>query len=371
MTDIYVINPHSLNIVGVIDNYESVIWRPSYSDIGDFEVYIPATSHAIGLLQKNNYLVRSSDISSDGTIYRNVMIIKNIKLTTDVENGDYLTVTGRELKSILNQRIVWSQFDKTNENVDLFLHELVAVEGCEPVDEARKIPRLSLDVLELFPERIQKQITYDKLGQAVVDVCTTYNLGWEIYINKAATNYEWDDGLLLFRVYKGVDRSYDQVDNPFVVFSDDFENLYNTEYQLSTENYANVTLIGGKGEGWERIRTTVGEASGLNRYEVFTDAKDINSNKENDAGESEEMSQDEYIELLREKGRETLSSLGYTESFTGEVVSDVTFKYKRDFDLGDVVTVINKYGIAQNVRVTSAIESEDENGAKLVPQFNI
>ena len=371
MTNVYVINPHSLDIVGIIDNYESIIWRPSYSNIGDFEIYIAATSHSISLLQKNYYVVRDVDISESGTVYKNVMIIKNIKLNTDVENGDYLTVTGYELKSILNQRIVWSQFDKTNMHVDLFLHELVAVEACEPVNEARKIPRLSLDDLELFPEKIQKQITYDKLGQAVIDVCNTYNLGWEIYIDKAASNYEWFDGLLLFRVYKGVDRSYNQTERPYVVFSDDFENLYNTEYQLNTESYANVTLIGGEGEGFERVMATVGEAGGLERYEVFTDAKDINSSIENDEGETESLDYDNYVKLLQEKGKENLAALGYTESFTGEIISDITFKYKQDFYLGDIVTVINKYGISQNIRVTSAIESEDKDGTKLVPQFNI
>ena len=367
MTNVYVINPHSLDIVGIIDNYESIIWRPSYSNIGDFEIYIAATSHSISLLQKNYYVVRDVDISESGTVYKNVMIIKNIKLNTDVENGDYLTVTGYELKSILNQRIVWSQFDKTNMHVDLFLHELVAVEACEPVNEARKIPRLSLDDLELFPEKIQKQITYDKLGQAVIDVCNTYNLGWEIYIDKAASNYEWFDGLLLFRVYKGVDRSYNQTERPYVVFSDDFENLHNTTYELNTENYANVTLVAGEGEGWERIRTTVGEASGLNRYEVFTDAKDISSN----AGSENEILYDDYVIMLQEKGRENLATASYTEGFSGEVLSDVTFKYGVDFFMGDIVTVINKYGISRNVRVLSAIESEDENGTKLVPQFNI
>ena len=54
----------------------------------------------------------------------------------------------------------------------------------------------------------------------------------------------------------------------------------------------------------------------------------------------------------------------------GEVLSDVAFKYLEDFNLGDVVTVINKYGINRAVRVVAAIESEDENGKKLLPQFN-
>jgi hypothetical protein len=72
-----------------------------------------------------------------------------------------------------------------------------------------------------------------------------------------------------------------------------------------------------------------------------------------------------------ERGRENLATLSYTEGFSGEVLSDVAFKYGQDFFIGDTVTVINKYGIQKNVRVLSAIESEDEAGVKLLPQFNI
>ena len=49
----------------------------------------------------------------------------------------------------------------------------------------------------------------------------------------------------------------------------------------------------------------------------------------------------------------------------------MAFKYGTDFFIGDIVTVIDKYGIQKNVRVLSAIESEDESGTKLLPQFNI
>ena len=183
--------------------------------------------------------------------------------------------------------------------------------------------------------------------------------GWDIFI----TNNQ-----LVLVVYSGLDRSYGQTERPYVVFSDDFENLYNTDYQLATESYANTTLIGGEGEGLERVYVTVNNGnSGLNRYETFTDARDISQNK----GSEEEIDLNTYNKLLAERGRENLASLTFTEGFSGEVLSDVAFKYGEDFFIGDLVTVVNKYGIQKNVRVLSAIESEDETGSKLLPQFNI
>lgn len=359
MNNIYVLD-QGFKLQGVIDSYVSVIWRPSYSEVGDFEIYLGATAKAISLLKENNYVVRSSDISVENgvTTYEKVMVIKNVQLITDVENGDFYCVTGRELKFLLHQRIVWKQTNLTG-TAENAIRRLVNENAITPTDTNRVIPNLMLGVSAGLTETIEKQVTGKYLDESIVEICKTYNYGWDIFI----TNNK-----LVLVVYAGLDRSYGQTERPYVVFSDDFENLYNTDYQLFTETFANTTLIGGEGEGLERVYITVNnDNSGLNRYETFTDARDISQNK----GSEEEIDLTTYNKLLAERGRENLASLTFTEGFSGEVLSDVAFKYGEDFFIGDLVTVVNKYGIQKNVRVLSAIESEDETGSKLLPQFNI
>ena len=359
MNNIYVLD-QEFNLQGIIDEYVSIIWRPSYSEIGDFEIYLGATDKAINLLKENMYVVRSSDISVEGgvTTYEKVMIIKNIQLMTDVENGDFYCVTGKELKFLLHQRIVWSQTTLTG-TAENAIRRLVNENAITPTDSNRVIPNLMLGVTAGLTDMIEKQVTGEYLDKVITEICTTYNYGWDIFVT---------DKKMVLVVYSGLDRSYGQSVRPYVVFSDDFENLYNTDYQLSTEEYANTTLVGGEGEGLERVYVTVNnDNAGLNRYETFTDARDISSNK----GTAEAINSSTYNKLLAERGRENLASLAYTEGFSGEVLSDVAFKYGTDFFIGDIVTVINKYGIEKNVRVLSAIESEDETGVKLLPQFNI
>jgi hypothetical protein len=359
MNVIYILDK-SFTMQGVIDEYVSTIWRPAYAEVGDFEIYLGATNKAIELLQKDWYAVRSADVHVfNGVVtYKKVMLIKNFQLVTDIENGDYYTVTGRELKYILHQRIVWSQtmLRGTAENA---IRTLVSQNAISPTNSLRAIPKMVLGASAGLTDNISKQITGAYLDQAIVDICKTYDYGWDVYIS---------GGQMVVEVYKGADRSYGQTANPYVVFSDDFENLYNTDYQLTSEEYANTTLIGGEGEGSARIYATVGENySGLERFEVFTDARDISKN----ADSEKVISDTEYLLLLQERGRENLASLAITEGFSGKVLSDVAFKYETDFFLGDMVTVINKYGLTKNVRVLSAIESEDEAGTTLVAQFNI
>ena len=346
---------------GLIDNYESLIWRPAYYEIGDFELYIPANDKAVELLQRNRYLVRDSDITVDASgvvTYNNVMIIKNIEVTTDVEDGDYITASGRELKFILGSRIVWKMTTLSG-TAEAGIRKLITDNAISPSDKNRVIPTLTLDTALGLTDTIDKQLTGDNLAEAITEICTTYNYGWEIYISNNA---------LRFKLYTGLDRSYEQTDRPYVLFSDDFNNLYNTEYQMESEEYANTTLIGGEGEGKDRKYTTVNNSnSGLNRFEVFTDARDISSNEENTT-----LTTAQYNKLLQERGKETLAELGITEGFSGELKTDGNFAYREDFYLGDKVTVINKYGIAKNVMVLSAIESFSANeGEKLIPEFNI
>ena len=313
MNNIYVLTP-DFKLEGIIDEYVSIIWRPSYSEVGDFEIYLGATDKAINLLKENYYVVRSSDISVENgvTTYEKVMVIKNIQLITDVENGDFLCVTGRELKFLLHQRIVWSQTNLTG-NTENAIRQLINENAITPTDSNRIIPNLALGVSAGLTETIDKQLTGVHLDAAITEICITYNYGWDIFIT---------NNTLVFVVYAGLDRSYNQTDRPYVVFSDEFENLYNTEYQLVTENYANTTLVGGEGEGVERVYTAINnDVSGLDRFETFTDARDISQNK----GSEEEIDLTTYNKLLVERGRENLASLNYTEGFTGEVLSNVAF----------------------------------------------
>ena len=358
--NLYVLD-REFNRVGIIDDYISLIWRPAYYSVGDFELYLRASSSAVALLQRNYYLVREKDMAVDesgNTTYKNVMIIKNFYLSTDAEEGDFLTYTGRELKFIFHQRIIWKQTN-LNSKVEYALRRLVNENAIAPTDSKRIIPALTLGEEAGLTASIRKQVTGAYLDECIEDICATYGYGWTVHIYNSS---------LVFSVYQGADRSYNQNSIPYVVFSDGFDNLINSEYELRSENYTNTTLVGGEGEGTARIYTTIGaENTGLDRYETFTDAKDISQNKNTE----DEITLEEYLELLQERGAETLAMGIITEGFSGEVLSDLTFKYGVDFFLGDTVTVMNSYGISKNVMVLSAIESVDETGTKLIPQFNI
>lgn len=61
-----------------------------------------------------------------------------------------------------------------------------------------------------------------------------------------------------------------------MIFNVDYDNVTNREFISDISEYKNTAIVAGQGEGAERrIRYVGNENSGLERYELFVDARDI------------------------------------------------------------------------------------------------
>ena len=77
-----------------------------------------------------------------------------------------------------------------------------------------------------------------------------------------------------------------------------------------------------------------------------------------------------FFGLLRKLGIDTLYQNPRTQEYTGEVDTLDSYRYKTDYDLGDVVKVINEYGIEAEAQITEILESDDTNdGYAVEPHF--
>lgn len=340
------------NVLDIIEDYVSSIWDIKYSDYSNFELYLPATVSNVSLLTTAKYLVRDIDVI-DGKMY-NVMQIKKLTIVTDIENGDYITVTGYCLKKIIAQRIIWQQ-TTVRGSVETAIAQLVRENAIAPVDRERTIEGLIMAETKGLKETISKQLTGDNLADAIIDICNTYGLGWRVYVDV--------DKKMVIEIYKGLDRSDSQDVNERVTFSSDADTLLTSSYTLNKENYKNVALVAGEGEGLARKTKVVGVASGLERYEIYVDAKDQSSN-------DGEITNEEYNEILNEKGLEELEATKYNESFEGEVETQSNHILGIDYNIGDIVNVQNEYGITATPRVIGVIDSHSDTGRTTIPTFS-
>lgn len=341
----------NLESSSIVDVYKSLIWTDRFNEYGDFELYLPMNDEAVKDIMTDNYLQNRDS--------EHVMIIDTLQIKSDAEEGNYLIATGKSLESILERRIVWG-LKTMKGNLQEEIKKLLEENIISPSDEKRRIPNFIFEEssdLKVTELSIEAQYTGDNLYEVLKTICADRGIGFKITLN--------DNKQFVFKLYAGKDRSYDQTENPYVVFSPKFDNLISSTYLESKSSWKNVTLIGGEGEGSERKYTSVGNASGLNRREIFTDARDISS----DAGDGQTLTSDEYAYLLRSRGKDTLSENTEVVAFEGEAETTQMFRYGIDFFKGDIVQVSDEYGHETKARVTEVVTSDSEEGFLRYPTF--
>ena len=343
--DLYILDK-GLDVISVVDYAKSIIWAKRYAKTGDCEIYVPATKEIMAIMEIGYYITRDDDDM--------ICRIESVELDTSREEGNYLIVTGYDCKKILNQRVIWNQMNY-NGTVENFIRKMINDNLVDPEISFRKIDNFVLGSANRFTETTHEQVTYDNLGEKVEELCTTYGYGSKVTFNPDSKTFE-------FNIYKGMDRSYNQSENDFVVFSPEFDNIVSTKFLLDASDFCNVALIAGEGEGVQRKRYTVGISSGIQRYELFVDAKDVSSN-------TDEGQTIDYDEALKNRGRERLAEHNINTAFDGEVEPNYSYKYGEDYNLGDIVQIVNEYGIEASARITEVIESEDDNGYLITPTF--
>ena len=346
--NIYVMQ--GLNIVGMIESFQSIIWNNQYYGKSDLELVVPATKNNLDLLKIGSFLVRDFDVD---TTLKNVMVIDNLTIETKEDNGYMLTVKGKGLKNILGRRIIWNQLNYENETIENIIRDVIDKNVINPDIEDRKIENFVLGEIKGFDETATLQLFNENIADWLESVCNQYSLGWEVYIKQ---------GQFVFELYKGTDRTYNSENTP-VVFSPSYDNLYASTYNNSLENYCNVALIGGEGEGIDKKSAAIGSATGLNRYEGFIDGSSVSSN-------GEIITLEKYLEMLQAYGEEQIKQYQKTENFEGTIEPYGMFKLNKDYFLGDVVVVKNEKGITSTPRIIEIIYSEDSNGIKIVPTFS-
>lgn len=339
--------------IAIYEDFSSFIWISRYYRVGDFEIVVPADQDHIDLFQPGYYICRDDDI--------NVGIIEDFSISVDEDQHEQMIVTGRFLPCILGRRIIYPVVKCTG-TVSEGVKKLIDACIVNPSMTARKISNFTVRDTN-FTEDLKTQYTGKNLLETIEEICPSTGIGFNTVI---------EDGNFVFYLYKGTDRSYAQSENPWVVFSDEYDNLVSAAYNYNSSSQITDVLTAGSGEGENRLSVwsnLLGNKSGLDRYEAYNDQRNVQY-EPLEGGTSEEIADhfNDYINDLRELGREQQTVI--TEALEGEVYFD-NIQYRTDVNIGDMVVIRNKkWGVSINSRLIEVIESVDESGAyQIVPTF--
>lgn len=281
--DVYVLDKN-FKVLGIVDDYTSLIWSRRYYETGDFELYVHASDEYKELIQMGRYVLRSDEYTYDYTV-REIFRIEKIEISTSESDGDFITASGRDLRSIIYQRCIlfdWTYAQYTPMRLELIARELVyqnciktdifgqaeVNSGYDPSDtlavyndSRRKIPNFTMGADSGLPYVVGAyEVTPQNLGEYLETICEARYWGWRV---KYKGNFLSDNFELEFAIWTGKDLTQT------VIFSEDFDNLLETSFVEDRSEYANSYLVVDNDNNRSFVYSLT---SGLDRYERVSEA---------------------------------------------------------------------------------------------------
>lgn len=349
----------------LIDVYESFIWTERYSGWGDFELVVRSNRRLRRILEAGVHLHIARS-------YR-VMTIETIEDGVDDDGAPTLTVTGRSLEAILEDRPGFSSVASLLDNEKWVLTGLpadiartmfthICVNGAIsphdtiplyqsgsflPTTGAIAEPAEST-TLSFEPASLYKHIKH---------VCDVYNLGFRI----VRTN-SLGDPRLQFHIYTGRDKTSAQTVRAPVIFSPALDNLSDTKELTSFANYKNVALVLSKqGTAWVYPDNVDPDVAGFERRVLVVKVDNI-----------DDVLPEDVPATLQQRGKEALADHRIVLGFDGEIPqAQGLYVYGNDYDLGDLVEKRNVDGFSAYMRVTEQIFVSDRVGIRSYPTLTI
>jgi hypothetical protein len=203
-----------------------------------------------------------------------------------------------------------------------------------------------------------------------------------------------------FSLFKGVDHSIAQSENMVVNFKTSLDNLVNTDFLTDEESYKTCGYVVGAidekktwtlsvADEYGRIEdievpnpnycTTWCQQVSLNgtgmsyeRREVIIDAGDIDryqtvSSHNGMSSTDVAVSESDYRSMLKTRGKTKLMEMYSTYDLDAEILPDMFYKYMVDYNLGDTISIEDRFGNTINASITELIFSQDINGYKAYP----
>lgn len=320
-------NSGSLKLIGIVDDFQSFTFERSYSGIGEWQIVISGVSRSVSYLRQADFIKAGAGVA--GLISK----ISEVKNETD----NTITFNGVELKGLAQKRIVLpptgsshQTYNKTSP--ELIIKGLIEQQIISPASDNRKIQG-SILIDAVSDTKITYEGRFSNVAEDIVSICEANQIGWYADI---------ENGAIVWHIFHGKDRRATQSANSRLIISYDYDSMSGTNLEESL-HITNTALVAGQGEGVERATIMLNNwNAGLNRTEVYIDARDI----EDDS-------------LLPQRGAEKLAEYGNNYVFEAVPASGYfTTNYRSAYDLGDIGTLKEK---SVDFRLTAITEVYENN----------
>lgn len=332
-----------INLLGIIDSYESFTITRRFYSYGEFELKVSANKPHVDKLIKNNLILLGKD-------YNKVCIIlhREFDYQNGIEDTDTLLIKGITLQGLAKRRRIVPpvdmDFDSCEGSQETIMKYFINKNCINPIDSKRKIDNLILADDKNRGSTDRWRSSYENLASKLQTIGEYSKLGWNISMNHKNKSF-------IFDVIQGRNLTVNQSINPPVIFRSDFNNIFTRHYIESIINSSNVAYTGTR-EDKDKIVLQIGEATGFERMETFIDCNS------------------DDIEEINQTGKSKLHELKELKTFELGVNPNRNFYYEKDYDLGDIVTIQDrKLKVTMDSQITEIQEQYGKEGLKLKITF--
>lgn len=323
-----------LEFIGEVEDFTSFLFNRKWFTYSDFQLTVEEFDK--DLFKEGNYIVVNNDPYRSGQInYINIV-------------DDVITIKGVALSFWFTDRVTYPTLNKDtfsmNDYAENIMYELAKRNAITSTTANRNFEKLIASSSQGRGVKLAFETRYKVLSDELTSIAKNSKLGWCI-------KFDFRNKKFIFEVLEGVNRTVNQQDNPPMIFSRRYDNVLEREYTKDTSDYKTTAIVAGQGEGSAREIVIVNDnLSGLNRKELFVDARDVEVNTN-----------------LTDRGKSKLAEKSVIESFECNIDTET---YKKDWDLGDFITILDDdIGVIIDTQIVEVRETYEDGILSVEPVF--
>lgn len=355
-----------------INNISSASWIERYRAPGEFTIKAPVTSN----LREDLFIGRV--ITHLDT--EELMIVENHEIDENADGEEpQIVITGRSFETTLEYRSVGENIDENGGtagplpdyamgsnyahvnavhlvNNHIFGPNITAGHPEHADDQLYFVFTESINSFGITPTpAVARVIKRGTVYQRMIELLEVDDFGIRV---RRPTIDSPTSGTTRFVIHNGYDKTAD------VIFSYASGDLINSRYFFSLKGLRTHVHVVSK---YNEIRVGDPGPYDFMRRIAYLDASDLD---EKFATYPTGTDRTNVLAAMQARGEDYLKFAKETSLVSTDVSMSTKYKYRRDYDIGDVVSVEGNYGVSGVMRITEHAEFQDENGETGYPTLS-
>lgn len=335
-----VIGKYTLKSFAIVEPSEC--WfELSYYNIGEFEVYAPATTSNLSALKMGNYI----KIPNKPYLW----IIKSVQYTFNSEGAKMIDVKGFEAKWLLHTRVILNPYQLETNLATAVKNLLLNNLGANALSY-RKIVGFNVITPDFSITIDQTQAPREDIADFLLAL---------LKANQCGCYTTFENGQIIFRAIQGTDRT------STVLFAQSMDNLISSEYFENSENKKTFCRVVSKfsqnNQDVEYMQDYNQGATNIDRLEMVVES---NLSTKLEDGTEILPSSNTYKTMQQQEGKNQLAERYIDVQFSAELdLQYSNYQFERDFFIGDMVKVRDEYfGYEASTRILKYTFKQDATG---------